>query len=59
MSGELGANPLADDWAYKRVYLTNQERLDELEAFLLDYNYVRSHSAIGNKPPASRIPSTT
>ena len=50
---------LADDWAYKRVYLTNQERLDELEAFLLDYNYVRSHSAIGNKPPASRIPSTT
>lgn len=50
---------LSDDWAYTRVYLSNQERLDELESFVIDYNYARAHSAIGNRPPASRLPSTT
>ncbi len=47
---------LADEWAYDRPYTSNAERLAALEAFPVDYNYVRTHSSIGNKPPASRLP---
>jgi transposase InsO family protein len=47
---------LADEWAYDRAYSSNAERLEALETFLIDYNYVRTHSAIGNRPPASRLP---
>ena len=47
---------LVDEWAYDRPYASNAERLIALEEFLVDYNYVRTHSAIGNKPPASRLP---
>jgi transposase InsO family protein len=50
---------LVDEWAYAKPYLTNGERLRELEVFVADYNYARPHSAIGNRPPASRLPSTT
>lgn len=50
---------LVDEWAYQRPYATNDERLEALKVFLEDYNYVRTHSAIGNHPPASRLPSTT
>ena len=50
---------LGDGWAYQRVHLSNQERLDELQSFSVDYNSSRADSAIGNKPPASRLPSTT
>ncbi len=47
---------LVDEWAYDRPYTSNAERLAALETFLIDYNYVRTHSAIGNNPPASRLP---
>jgi transposase InsO family protein len=47
---------LVDEWAYDRIYKSNAERLAALEAFLIDYNYERTHSGIGNKPPASRLP---
>ena len=50
---------LVDEWAYARAYASNAERLEALETFLVDYNYVRTHSGIGNRPPASRLPSTT
>jgi transposase InsO family protein len=50
---------LLDEWAYARPYRTNAERLEALKAFIIDYNYVRTHSGIGNQPPASRLPSTT
>lgn len=33
----------------------NQERLNALQSFLDDYNFVRPHTAIGNQPPASRL----
>jgi len=46
---------LQNEWAYKRVYLSNAERLAELIIFLQDYNYVRPHTSIGNLPPASRL----
>lgn len=46
---------LQAEWAYLQPYTTNQERLDALPAFLDRYNYARPHTAIGNKPPASRL----
>lgn len=46
---------LQAEWAYLRPYSTNQERLDALAPFLDRYNYARPHTAIGNKPPASRL----
>ncbi|MGH9021335.1 MAG: IS481 family transposase [Acidimicrobiales bacterium] len=47
---------LVDEWAYDRPYQSNAERLGALEEFLVDYNYVRTHSGIGDRPPASRLP---
>ena len=44
------------EWIYKRIWNTSKERQDVLPAFLNYYNYFRRHSAIGRKPPASRLP---
>jgi transposase InsO family protein len=46
---------LQREWAYKRPYFSNRERLDALPIFLQGYNYVRPHTSIGNRPPASRL----
>jgi transposase InsO family protein len=50
---------MLDEWAYQRPYATNNDRLAALTTWLHDYNWNRPHSAIGNQPPASRLPSTT
>ncbi|MGH2607954.1 MAG: integrase core domain-containing protein, partial [Tepidiformaceae bacterium] len=34
---------------------SNPERLQALDTFLVDYNYIRPHTALGNQPPASRL----
>lgn len=49
---------LLDEWAYDRPYRSNSERLEALSTFVEDYNWSRSHKGIGNRPPASRLPST-
>jgi transposase InsO family protein len=46
---------LQREWAYRRLYTSNAERLEALHAFLDDYNFARPHTAIGNRPPASRL----
>ena len=46
---------LQAEWAYLRPYTTNQQRLDALPVFLHRYNHTRPHTAIGNRPPASRL----
>jgi transposase InsO family protein len=46
---------LQREWAYRRPYYSNAERLDALPIFLQDYNYVRPHTSIANMPPASRL----
>jgi len=46
---------LQAEWAYLRAYSTNQKRLEALPGFMDRYNYARPHTAIGNKPPASRL----
>ena len=49
---------LQAEWAYRRVYASNGERLADLPVFLLEYNHARPHGGIGGAVPASR-PSTT
>jgi transposase InsO family protein len=46
---------LQAEWAYLKPYTSNQARLDDLNAFLQRYNHRRPHTAIGNRPPASRL----
>lgn len=46
---------LQREWAYRRVYTSNPQRLAALETFVQDYNYARPHTSIGNQPPASRL----
>ncbi len=43
------------EWAYVRSYTTSAERTSWLPAFLAYYNARRPHSALGNRPPASRL----
>lgn len=50
---------LAREWAYVREYASEQERRAALTGFLNHYNHERPHSALGHRPPASRVPLTT
>jgi transposase InsO family protein len=50
---------LTSEWAYARAFTSNDERLGTLQQWVTDYNWNRAHSALGNKPPATRLPSTT
>ena len=43
------------EWAYGRVWTNSAERTAWLPAFLAYYNARRPHSALGYKPPASRL----
>jgi transposase InsO family protein len=43
------------EWAYARTYANSAERTAWLPAFLAYYNSRRPHSALGYKPPASRL----
>jgi transposase InsO family protein len=49
---------LSREWAYVREYNSETERRAALIDFLNHYNYERPHSAIGHRPPASRVPLT-
>jgi len=46
---------LAEEWAYKRIYTTNQQRLDQLTRWLNTYNQWRPHGGLGGHPPATRL----
>jgi len=46
---------LAAEWAYARVYLTNQDRLEALAPWVEHYNTQRRHTALGGQPPISRL----
>ena len=49
---------LATEWAYRQVYTTNEDRTATLAPWLEYYNTERRHSALGGKPPLSRLPPT-
>jgi transposase InsO family protein len=42
------------EWAYARSYRTSQERLENLEPWMHDYNFHRPHSSLKLNAPASR-----
>ena len=46
---------MADGWAYAHHYLSEAERRAALAGWLHEYNHHRPHSAIGGKPPISRL----
>ena len=46
---------LADGWAYARYYENETARRQALPGWLHSYNHHRHHSAIGGKPPISRL----
>ncbi|QPP10737.1 IS481 family transposase [Streptomyces bathyalis] len=46
---------LLDEWAYLRPYTSNAQRTAALTDFLHSYNYHRCHTALGGKPPISRV----
>lgn len=46
---------LGDGWAYARFYTSETERRAALPGWLHFYNHHRLHTAIGNKPPISRL----
>lgn len=46
------------EWAYRQVFTSNEQRSNALPDWLDDYNYQRSHSALGGKPPVSRVSPT-
>jgi transposase InsO family protein len=49
---------LLDEWAYVKLYRSNQARLGALARWVDTYNRRRPHTALGGKPPASRLPTT-
>jgi transposase InsO family protein len=46
---------LATEWAYRRVFSSNDERTTALAPWLEHYNTQRRHSALGGHPPISRL----
>jgi len=43
------------EWAYAKSYCSSRQRRDALPAFLHRYNFHRPHTALGRKPPCSRV----
>lgn len=49
---------MLDEWAYARLYRSNELRLRSLARWLDAYNCRRPHTALGGKPPISRLSTT-
>ena len=47
---------LLTEWAYAQPFDSGQERADALPIWLHTYNHHRAHTALGGRPPISRIP---
>lgn len=43
------------EWAYRQIFLTNDDRIAALAPWLEHYNTQRRHSALGGLPPVSRL----
>lgn len=46
---------LATEWAYRQAFTTNDQRTAALAPWLEHYNTERRHSALGGRPPISRL----
>lgn len=43
------------EWLYARPFVSSQQRTAAMPAWLCDYNNQRPHSALGGKPPISKL----
>lgn len=50
---------LATEWAYRQVFTSNDDRTAALAPWLEHYNTERRHTALGGRPPISRLQSPT
>ena len=46
---------LLEEWAYARPYASDSERANAYPDWLHRYNHHRGHTALGGRPPASRV----
>ncbi|MFI9561766.1 IS481 family transposase [Nonomuraea endophytica] len=46
---------LTTEWAYRQPYTSNHERTQALDPWLQHYNTQRPHSALGGRPPITRL----
>lgn len=46
---------LLTEWAYRQPYPTNSARIEALPTWLDHYNTARAHTALGGRPPISRL----
>ena len=53
--GIPGRFTLRTEWAYATAWTGNDERTAALDSWLEHYNTARSHSALGGRPPISRL----
>ena len=49
---------LLEEWAYTKLYRSNQARLSDLPKFLDLYNRRRPHTALGGRAPIDRVSTT-
>ncbi|AMM31249.1 Integrase, catalytic region [Sinomonas atrocyanea] len=49
---------LATEWAYRQAFTSNEQRTAALAPWIEHYNTERCHSALGGKPPTSRLQPT-
>jgi transposase InsO family protein len=49
---------LVTEWAYRQVFISNDQRADALAPWIEHYNTRRRHSALGGLPPISRLAPT-
>jgi transposase InsO family protein len=49
---------LQTEWAYRQIFVSNDERTDALPGWLRNYNHRRRHTALGGLPPISRVSTT-
>lgn len=47
---------LAEEFLYARTWTSETQRAEALKVWNIHFNYHRPHSAAGNQPPASRLP---
>jgi transposase InsO family protein len=46
---------MADGWAYKKLYRSENARRAALAGWLHQYNHHRPHSSLGDQPPITRL----
>ncbi|MFL6059768.1 MAG: integrase core domain-containing protein, partial [Marmoricola sp.] len=47
------------EWAYREIFASNDARSAALAPWLEHYNTQRRHTALGGKPPISRLSPTS